>query len=65
MHCDLLLTLSTNMSCLATGWSHLAKYTFLDQRYYGVDIKLEYLEVTVLRREAGEVRIAAERAPAC
>jgi hypothetical protein len=29
------------------------------------DVKLEYLDVTVLRRGVGEVRVVAGRAPAC
>jgi hypothetical protein len=28
-------------------------------------VKLEYLDVTVLRRGVGEVRVVAGRAPAC
>jgi hypothetical protein len=28
-------------------------------------VKLEYLDVTVLRRGVGEVRVVEERAPAC
>jgi hypothetical protein len=30
-----------------------------------LEVKLEYLDVTVLRRGVGEVRIVAGRAPAC
>jgi hypothetical protein len=29
------------------------------------DLQLEYLDVTVLRRGVGEVRVVAGRAPAC